>query len=378
MTDHAFHLGRIHGVDIYIHWSWLIIFVLFTWTIATAFLPLLYPRWSVGTYWIAGAVSSLILFASVLLHELSHSFVAQSEGIPVSAITLFVFGGVSNIQREPRTARDEFFMAIAGPAMSLFLGILAYGLLVALRPQLSGPVRGVLFAVAFYNVVLAIFNMLPGFPLDGGRVFRSIVWGITHNFQKATRVAIAVGHVVAFFFIFLGLFIALSGDVLGGLWLVFIGWFLNSAASMSQREASMENWLGRERVRKVMRTPPPEVPADTTLDRFVEDYVLAQNQRAVPVVTPDNHLAGLITLNQLREVPREEWSARTVEDAMIPAGRVTVATPDEPLIEALRDFSSRDVNQIPVIDHGEVVGLLTRADLLHYLHIRQDLDQTAA
>jgi Zn-dependent protease/CBS domain-containing protein len=313
-----------------------------------------------------------------LLHELSHSFVAQSEGIPVSSITLFVFGGVSNISREPQTARDEFLMAAAGPAMSLVIGIVSYGLLQLLHGAESEPVRGILIAMAFYNVTLAIFNLIPGFPLDGGRVFRAIVWAITGSFRQATTIATAVGHFFAYLFIFSGLFLALSGAFLGGLWLVFIGWFLNNAASLSQQQAQLETATRGVKVRSVMRSRPPEVPASASLAEFVENYVLAQNLRALPVVSGHDCLAGLVTLSEVRAVPRADWATTTVDRVMIPRERLVVAQPDEPLDQALGDLSKNDLNQLPVVDHGELVGLLTRADVIRFLQVRRELDQNAA
>ncbi|MGH2459780.1 MAG: site-2 protease family protein, partial [Chloroflexota bacterium] len=187
MLDHSLHLGRIRGIEIAVNWSWLIIFALLTWSLALFFFPPLFPGWSTATYWIAGAISSLLLFVSVLLHELAHSLVAESEGIPVQSITLFVFGGVSNIEREPPTAMDEFRMAIAGPVTSLVIGVLCYLALIGFGAALPVIVRGILFAMALYNVILGLFNLLPGFPLDGGRVFRAVVWGITGSFLEATN-----------------------------------------------------------------------------------------------------------------------------------------------------------------------------------------------
>src|SRR5579875_3190199 len=219
MLNHSLHLGRIRGIEIAVNWSWLIIFVLLTWSLALFFFPEFYPRWSIGTLWIVGAISSLLLFVSVLLHELAHSLVAESEGIPVRSITLFVFGGVSDIEREPPTAKDEFLMAVAGPATSVVIGVVAYLALVGFGVSLPAEIRGILFALALYNVILGVFNLLPGFPLDGGRVFRSIVWAVTGSYREATNVATIIGQVFAYLFIFGGLFLAIAGAFLSGIWL---------------------------------------------------------------------------------------------------------------------------------------------------------------
>lgn len=376
--QHSIHLGRLHGIDIAINWSWLIIFALLTWSLAVFFFPSVFPFWSPITYWWVAAISTILLFVSVLLHELSHSLVAQAQGIEVTSITLFIFGGVSNIRREPRSARDEFLMAFAGPATSFVIGLVSYGLLAVGDGRVAQPIRGILIAMAFYNVLLAVFNLIPGFPLDGGRVFRAIVWGITGDYRRATTIATGVGHVFAFLFILLGLFLAFTGEFLSGIWLIFIGWFLNNAATLSQRQAELETSLRGVSVRSAMRTPPPEVPADTPLQDFVDRYVLSQGVRALPVVADGDRLTGMITLAEVREFPRDRWATTRVADAMLPVDRLTTATPDEPLVQALRDMSESDVNQLPVVDHGHLVGLLTRSDVIKYIQVRQELGQRAA
>ncbi len=375
MSDHSLHIGRVHGIDIAINWSWLIIFVLFTWSLAVYFYPTLYPQWSAETSWIVAAISTVLLFVSVLIHELSHSIVAQSEGIPVSSITLFVFGGVSNIQREPRTARDEFLMAVVGPVSSLVIGLIAYGLLTTLGGALPSPVRGVLYALAFYNVALAIFNLIPGFPLDGGRVLRAAIWGASRNYVRATAIATAIGHAVAYLFIFGGLLLALTGSFLSGIWLAFIGWFLNSAATASEQQAVLESSLRGVSVGDVMRRPPIEVQADTSLRDVVDHYVLVENVRAVPVVSDHDHLVGLVTVDEVRKYPREDWITTTASEAMLPLERVATATPNEALVQALRDLSQSDVDELPVVERGDLVGVLTRNDVLRYIQVRSDLDR---
>jgi Zn-dependent protease/CBS domain-containing protein len=379
MPNHSVRLGRVFGIEIYVNWSWLIIFVLLTWSLAVFFYPPLYPRWTVATYWIVGAISTVLLFVSVLIHELSHSLVAKAHDIPVRSITLFVFGGVSAIEREPVTARDEFLMAVVGPVSSLVIGGVCFGLFQALSGVAPSPVLGVLFAMAVYNVILGVFNLIPGFPLDGGRVFRSIVWGVTGNYQEATTVATIVGQLFAYLFIFGGLFLALTGSFLSGIWLVFIGWFLNNAAVASRQQAELETMLRGVRVGSVMTPNPPEVPSHTPLTDFVENYVLARNIRALPVVSePGKRLEGLVTLQEVRSVPRDEWSTTTVDQVMVPAVQLKKATPDEPLTQAVRDMSEADLNQLPVVQDGRLVGMLTRSNIITYLRVREEVNQRAA
>lgn len=378
MLDHALSLGRIGGIEIRIHWSWLIIFILLTWSLALFFFPVLFPTIPLTTSWIISAISSVLLFVSVLVHEMSHSLVAKAEGIPVSSITLFVFGGVSNIEREPPTAQDEFLMAAAGPAASLVIGVICFALFSLLGSIASIPILGILFALAFYNVTLAVFNLIPGFPLDGGRIFRAIVWAITGSLREATNIATAVGHLFAYIFIFGGLLLALTGEFLSGIWLVFIGWFLNNAASMSNQQVQIESRLRGVHVSAAMQPPPAAIPAATSVFDYVENFVLARNLRALPVVEPSGQLVGLVTLSDARQVPRNAWQSTTVGQIMRPIGQLALAQPDEQLIQALQDMSRSDVNQLPVIQQGRLVGLLTRGDVMRYLQIREEIGQHAA
>lgn len=379
MFSHSLNLGKVHGIEIAVNWSWLIIFVLLTWSLAVFFFPSLYPFWSVATYWIAGAVSAVLLFVSVLAHELSHSLVAEAEGIPVKSITLFVFGGVSSIEREPPTAKDEFLMAAAGPAMSLVIGIVAFIVFRALVGVIPSPIEGVIFALALYNVILGLFNLVPGFPLDGGRIFRAIVWAITGSFMEATTIASIVGQVFAFILIFGGLFLAITGDFLSGIWLVFIGWFLNSAAVASRHQAEITTVLRGVPVRSVMTSHPADVPAQTSVADFVEHYVLGRNLRALPVVADNTgQLAGLVTLKEARSVPRGQWDTTAVSQIMLPASHLTTATPSEPLTQALREMSVKDLNQLPVVEQGQLVGMLSRSNIIHYLRVREELQHHRA
>ncbi|HVB96724.1 MAG TPA: site-2 protease family protein [Chloroflexota bacterium] len=377
MLNHSLRLGRIRGIEIDVNWSWLIIFILFTWSLAVFFFPAIYPRLPTLTNWIIGAISTLLLFVSVLLHELSHSLVAKAKGIPVRSITLFVFGGVSDIEEEPHTPMAEFLIAVAGPLTSLVIGVVSYGLFLGLRGVVATPIEAVLLALGFYNIILGVFNLLPGFPLDGGRVFRAIVWGITGSYREATQIATGVGQFFAYLLIFGGLFLAISGAFLSGLWLVFIGWFLNNAAIGSRQQAELEGYLKNVRVASVMNPHPPDVPARASLEDFVENYVLARNLRALPVVTEaDDHLVGLVTLAEVRTVPRENWPITPISSVMISADRLTVAQPDESLVQAMRDLTKDDLHQLPVVQNGQLVGMLSRSDVMRYMQVRREIGQS--
>jgi Zn-dependent protease len=269
----TFRIGKIAGIDIDIHVSWLIILVLLTVSLATGWFPQLYPGWPTAVYWLIAFLSSLLLFVSVLLHELAHSLVACRRGLAVKSITLFIFGGVSNIEREPKTPGIEFQIAFVGPLTSLVIGALCFLLQLPLRGS-NSPLEGILFYLAVPNVLLGIFNLIPGFPLDGGRVLRSIVWRLTGNLRQATRIAALTGQVIAYLFILLGIWIFFVGDILDGIWFGFIGWFLLSAAQSANMQGMLTSVLRGVTVGEVMNPKPATVPADISLQQLVDAYFL--------------------------------------------------------------------------------------------------------
>jgi Zn-dependent protease/predicted transcriptional regulator len=319
------------------------------------------------------------LFVSVLLHELAHSLVARARGLPVHNIVLFIFGGVSNIEQEPKTPGVEFSMAFVGPLVSLLIGALAYGFLFLVRGSHSAIVP-VLAYLAVANILLGVFNLLPGFPLDGGRVLRSIVWKLTGNAYRATQVATIVGQIIAYLFILWGIWLFFSShDAFDGIWSGFIGWFLLSAAQSAREQATLETAFRGVTVARVMNPNPMTVPANISLQRLVDEYFLPQGLRFA-LVTQGDQLAGLITLGDIRHVPREQWPQTPVGFAMIPVERLHVVTPQQSLREALQVMSTQDVNQLPVVQNGKLVGLLTREAIIRTLHVRRSLglDQARA
>ena len=372
----SFRLGKIAGIDIYIHVSWIIILVLLTVSLATGWFPQLYPGWSTATYWVVGFISAILLFVSVLLHELAHSLVARRRGLPVKNITLFIFGGVSNIEQEPKSPGVEFQVAVVGPLVSLLLGLLCFLLLLPLRGTRS-PLEGILFYLAVTNVLLGVFNLIPGFPLDGGRVLRSIVWKVTGSLPQATRIASISGQIVAYLFIFWGIWQLFSGSVLNGIWLGFIGWFLLSAAQSANAQVMVESVLRGVTVAEVMNPTPTVVPATISLQQLVDEYFLPQGLRCALVMQAD-HLAGLITLSDIRHVPRERWGQVPVGQAMIPLERLHVVQPQQSLNDVLPLMAGRDVNQLPVVHNGAVVGVVSRDAIVQYLEVRRSLGGGAA
>jgi Zn-dependent protease/predicted transcriptional regulator len=367
----TFRIGKIAGIDIDIHVSWIIILVLLTVSLATGWFPQLYPGWSTATYWIVSLIASLLLFISVLLHELAHSLVARRRGLPVKNITLFIFGGVSNIEQEPKSPGIEFQMAVVGPLTSLVIGFVCFLLQLPLRGS-NSPLEGILFYLAVTNVLLGVFNLIPGFPLDGGRVLRSIVWRITGSMRQATRVASITGQIIAYLFILLGIWLFFTGNILNGIWLGFIGWFLLSAAQSANAQVMLESVLRGVTVGEVMNPKPATVPANISLQQLVDAYFLPGGLRYA-LVMQGEQLVGLMTLSDIRHVPREQWAQISVSDAMIPLERLHVVSPQQPLSDVLPLMAGRDVNQLPVVQNGALVGIVSRDAIVHYLEVRRSL-----
>ena len=357
-------IGRIRGVEIRVHWSWLIIFWLIAWTLSEGLFPDQQPEMSERARWIAGVVSSLLFFASVLFHELSHTFVALHYQMRVPSITLFVFGGVSQIADEMRTPRQEFLISVAGPLSSWVLGVVFGVLWVVIRAEPVSVVPGYLSAV---NFLLGAFNLLPGFPLDGGRVFRSIVWGRVHDLTRATLIASRVGQGIAWLMIASGIAFMVFVNW-GGLWQVLIGLFLKNASENAYAQVLLERALRDLNVRELMRPAPEPVLETWSLQRVADERVLAQAERAL-FVEDMGHVSGLITVADLSKVPRAEWETTTVRAAMVPSERVITVTSEVSALEAMRLMQEHDVHQLPVIDDGTLVGLLTRGDVLRRLEL---------
>ncbi len=366
----SFRLGRIAGIEIGIHYTWLLAFILITWSLAQGFFPQYYPGWDMATYWVTGILAALFLFLSVLVHELAHSLVAIARGLSVQGITLFIFGGVSNIKGEPERPSVEFVMAIVGPLASLVLAVIFWGLRQAVGQQVS-PLAAILSYLALVNALLAAFNLIPGFPLDGGRVLRSIIWGATGNLTKATNIAATVGRVFGWALIAFGMFQLVTGNFLGGIWIAFIGWFLSSAANASRREVRARERLSGVRVRDVMNPIPECISPQVSVGDVVRDIFLQRGRRAVPVCQ-DDRLVGIVTLTDIKELPQSKWEYTSVGEIMTRSPLHTVDT-DDGLNSALKLLAEHSLNQVPVLSEGRLVGLLSRADVIRYLQLSQEL-----
>ncbi|MDD2695876.1 MAG: site-2 protease family protein [Anaerolineales bacterium] len=368
--DANIKLGRIWGIPIGLHASWFLIFGLLTWSLAAGYFPGEYPGLNTAAHLGMAVVTSLLFFGSVLAHELGHSFVALRSSIPVKGITLFIFGGVAQIGQEPRSPRVEFKVAIAGPAVSLALALGFYGLYLLDRsfPVLAAPSQYLMRI----NLMLALFNLIPGFPLDGGRVLRSIVWRMTGSFQRASRVASFSGQLVAFGFIAYGVYAIFRGDFMNGLWLAFIGWFLQNAAASSYAQTSMQQSLRGIRVEQVMSRDCLRVPSLLSLNQLVEDRILSGGKRCF-FVADNGKLQGMLTLRDIAAVPQQKWRFTTTAQAMVPLQRLVQVTPQTELLSALQTMDSADVAQVPVMEGEELVGMLSREQILRYLRTRAEL-----
>ncbi len=374
MIRNALRLGRIGGIEVGLDWSWFLVFALVTWTLSAYVFPLENPHWPQGAYWVVGLLTSLLFFASVLLHELGHSFVALKTGLPVQGITLFLFGGVAQIAREPTRPTQELGIALAGPAVSVGLGAL-FGLVAWGAPS-GSPLEALAGWLSRINVVLALFNLLPGFPMDGGRVLRAALWGATGDRLKATRIASWAGRGIAYLIILAGVLLAFwLGDWLGGLWFVLIGLFLENAAAASYQQLALREALRRHRAGELLR-PADEliaVPPGLTLEELVHDYILRTGRRGFPVVDAYGRLLGIVTLHHVKEAPREAWASVTVAEAMTPVERAVRVSPDTPLDALLEKMSVDGVNQVLVVEDGRLLGLVSRDQLIEFVRTRAEL-----
>lgn len=317
-----------------------------------------------------GAATAVLFFVSIVVHELAHSWVALRYKVPVNRITLFIFGGVSEIAGEPPSASAEFLIAIVGPLTSLVLAAICFlseSLLANIAPALA-----VAKYLALINGMLGVFNLIPGFPLDGGRVFRAIVWGVNKNFRRATLIAASSGRFFGFLFIFAGVWLVFQGNVFDGLWIAFIGWFLESAAGAQIQQQMVQGLLGRHRVSEAMGSECPHVPGNTTLQNLVDQEVLTHG-RSCFLVDQGDRTAGLLTLHHLKEVPRPSWATTTAAQAMIPLEKLSAIDPQAELWTAMQKMGRDGINEMPVMMGNNLVGLLSTGDIVKYLHTLQQV-----
>ena len=373
----SFLLGRVAGIEIRVHWSWFAIFLLLTWWLAEGFFKDVYEDWSGGERWGSAVVAALVFFASVLLHELSHSLTARRLGLPVRSITLFIFGGVSALEGEPKSAGQEFRVAIVGPLTSFALaGVFGVVALIAWASDASGePVGAIAEYLAFINLAVGIFNMLPGYPLDGGRVLRAGLWARGGNLLAATRTAAGAGSALAFGLMALGGVWIIVGQFASGAWFIVIGWFLRNVSESSYRQLLFQSTLGGTTVGEVVNRSFQAVPPDIPLLQMVNDNMLGKGQRCVPIVAGEE-LLGLVTIADLKRVPQEQWGTTSTYRAMTPKERLHVASPRDDVAMALEMMATHDIHQMPVVEGRTFLGFVTRADVLRLIQVRSELAET--
>ena len=386
-------LGRVAGVQVEIDWSLLIIFALVTFSLGAQMLPAWHPDWSAPLRWLVALVAAFLFFASVLAHELSHALVGRRMGIHVRRITLFMFGGMAHMENEPTTPRAELWMAIVGPISSAVIGFVAlFSAWLMMGPGVArlfqeapleafavlSPAETILVWLGPINLMLAVFNMIPGFPLDGGRVFRAIAWSVTKNLKTATRWATTGGRIVGMLFMAagtamaFGMYIPFLGTGLGsGLWLILIGWFLYKAAHASYVQLLMREKLAHLHVADVMRRRFEVVEPFLSVEEFVRDHAMQSDQDVFPVVM-DNHLVGLVGLREARRLPPDRWSQGTVQEIMVPAAEIPTVDPQTDVTEALQQLERQNMPQVPVVERGELRGILRGADVLKWVMLQTE------
>jgi Zn-dependent protease/CBS domain-containing protein len=367
-------VGRILGIDIRLDVSWFVVFLLVFWTFAQAVFPHRVPGYGTGVYVAMALAGALLFFASVLLHELAHSAVARARGIPVEGITLFIFGGMARIRSEAESPRDEFLITIVGPLSSAAIGfaLLAFAAAGA-GVGLPASVTGVAGYLAVLNFALAAFNMIPGFPLDGGRLLRSLVWHLTGDLRKATRWASYTGRAFGYLLIALGILNLFGGGLVGGMWFIFIGWFLAQAAEASYRQLILRRILEEVRAFEAMTRMPETVQPDLTLSDLVDEYFLRRRYNSFPVQDEDGRLLGLITLSQVKEVDRDLWTTTVVSDVMKRLGEAVTVRPYDTLADVVTKLESAGVGRALVVDGGRLEGVISRADVAQWLQRYQQL-----
>ena len=364
MNRQTIPLGRIFGIPLRIDFSWFLIFALMTWSLATGYFPKEFRNWSIAAYWIDGVITAFLFFASVLLHELGHSLVALHYKISVRSITLYIFGGASEITSEPTSPLSDFWITLSGPIITFALaGIFAiFAKLFVGFDLVFAPVK----YLAYINLLLGVFNMIPGYPLDGGTVLMSIFWGVTHNRHWAVLIAASIGSFFAYVFILFGAYQVMQGGLMNGLWTAFIGWFILNASGHQARRERLKGVLSDHKVSEAMSFGYTIVHAGTFLQYLVDDKILSGGRRFF-IIKKDEQMVGLLTLHDLNNVPKEKWLTTTVDEVMIPTPDLKQIGPQTEIWLAIEAMDRDGVNQLPVMQDGQIQGVLTREDVISFL-----------
>jgi Zn-dependent protease/CBS domain-containing protein len=376
MFGNRIKLFKLLGFEVRVDWSWIIIAILIAWSLSKGLFPSYYKNLSPQTYWWMGIIGAAGLFLSIIAHEFSHSLVARKYGLPMKGITLFIFGGVAEMEDEPASAKVEFMMAIAGPICSILIALIFYGIHAAGKQAgLAQPINGVVGYLAWINAILAGFNLLPAFPLDGGRVLRSILWGVKKNLRWATYVSSRIGSGFGILLIILGVIQVFRGNFVGGMWWFLIGMFLQGAAKASYQQLLTRRALEGEPVRRFMKTDAITVPPSISLDELVEDYVYKYHFKMFPVVEDHDRLLGCVTTRQIKEIPRTEWGRKTVGDVASQCTPENTIEPQADAMKALSTMKQSGASRLMVVERGRLVGIISLKDLLELLSLKVELEQ---
>ena len=360
----SWKVATIMGIPMRVHFSWLIVFGLITWSLSSRYFPIAAPDLPIASYWVKGVLAALLLFASVAFHELAHSYVAQKYKLTIESITLFIFGGVAQMKGEPPHPKAEFWIAIAGPLSSFFLSAFFYILMM----NTAGGSKALFAYLAQINFIIGVFNLIPGFPMDGGRVLRSVIWRKKSYYFYATQKASSIGRMIALFFIFFGLFSIFTGGP-GGLWLMLIGWFLYSAAQASYQQSTLQETLSGIKVKDIMVTDLKTLSPSITIDKAVDDYFLRYGYGGFPVLD-DGKFLGFVTLKEVKGVPREDWGKTKVSEVAVPHEKRWEVSLSDDVMKALELMIKEDKGRIVVTERDRIIGLITRNGIAQYIQIK--------
>jgi Zn-dependent protease/predicted transcriptional regulator len=377
MFGKGFNLFKLLGFQVRIDLSWIIIAVLVTWSLSTGFFPFYYQGLSTQAYWVMGIVGALGLFLSIVVHEFCHSLMAKRFDVPMKGITLFIFGGMAEMSEEPKSAKAEFIIAIVGPLSSLAVAAIFYAIYFGGNGAdiLPHGASGVIQYLAFINVVLAAFNCLPAFPLDGGRVLRSILWGAKGDLRWATRISSSIGSGFGILLIIMGVYSLFTGNFIGGMWWALIGMFLHSAAKMSYQQLLTRRALQGESVSRFMRKDPVTVPPALPLDELIENYIYRHHYKMFPVVTDSYKVTGCVTTKEVKEVPKEEWKNKRVADIVVPCSSENTIPPETDAVKALSLMHRTGSSRLMVVDGDRLAGIVSLKDMLKFLSLKIELGE---
>ncbi len=364
MKDKHFQIGKLFGIPIYLDYSWFLILVLLTWVLAQSYFPGEFKNWTKFSYWLVGFITSILFFLCILLHEFGHSIIATKYKLNVKRITLFVFGGVAEISKELPKALVEFWIAIAGPITSFILAAIFY-LLEKVFSQ-NQYLTASFHYLALINFILAIFNLIPGFPLDGGRILRAIVWAFTKNYKKATTIAANAGRFFGFVFIMFGVLLVFQNNVFNGLWIAFIGWFLESAAVAQIKRQALNDLLSGHQVHEALSNDYGIVYPDSNVQEIIDNHFIGANRRNL-LVKDDNTMIGFLSPSQINLISKNDRQNKTVRDVMIPLRDINNINPNEPLLDALKAIDENNVSEIPIIENGNCIGILNHKSIIQFI-----------